>query len=197
MTRLILATHNAHKLDEFRRMVGDHLEAYDGPEPREPGVTFAENALVKARAAAEYTGLPALADDSGLAVEVMGGSPGILSARWGGPERSDARNRDLLLWQLQDIPDGHRTAEFVCALALVMPSGLAGGVQEQVVHGRWPGTIAHEAKGDHGFGYDPIFIPTDESVTAAELDPARKDAQSHRSRAIAEMLPILRSAGLA
>lgn len=193
--QLILATHNAHKLAEFRRMIGGHIDGYDGPEPVENGVTFAENALIKARAAAEHTRLPALADDSGLIVEIMGQAPGILSARWSGPERSDAANRDLVLWQLHDIPDGHRQAAFHASLALVVPGEGAPG--EHVVTGVWEGTVAHAASGDQGFGYDPIFIPNGQQETVADLSAEYKDAHSHRSLAISKMLPILRRLGLA
>lgn len=128
MTRVVLASHNAHKLEELRRILvplvpGIDLVAYSGPEPVESGVTFEENALIKARSAAEHTGLPAIADDSGIAVDVLGGCPGVFSARWGGPARSDTANVDLLLWQLSDIADEYRAASFVCAAAVAAPGG--------------------------------------------------------------------------
>ena len=122
MTTVVLATHNAHKVQELSRILGPQLGgielvAYDGPEPVEDGLTFAANALIKARAAAAHTGLPALADDSGICVDVLGGSPGIFSARWGGPARDSDANLELLLWQLSDVADGHRQAQFACAAA--------------------------------------------------------------------------------
>ncbi|NLA64838.1 MAG: non-canonical purine NTP pyrophosphatase, partial [Leucobacter sp.] len=128
MAQVVLASHNAHKLTELRRILaplvpGIELIGYDGPEPVETGVSFEENALLKARAAAAHTGLPAIADDSGIAVDVLGGCPGIFSARWAGPARDDAANVELLLWQLSDIADGHRGAQFVCAAALALPPG--------------------------------------------------------------------------
>lgn len=189
--RVVLASHNAHKLEELRRIVGPalpgiELVGYDGPEPVENGVTFAANALIKARAAAEHTGLPAIADDSGIAVDVLGGSPGIFSARWGGPARSDAANVDLLLWQLSDLADEHRAAQFVCAAALVVP-GAAD--PETSVLGVWPGSVLRAPAGAGGFGYDPIFRPDGETRSAAELSPAEKDAVSHRTRAFTALAP--------
>jgi XTP/dITP diphosphohydrolase len=185
----VLASHNAHKLEELRRILaplvpGIELIGYDGPEPIESGVTFEENALIKARAAASHTGLPALADDSGISVEVLGGSPGIFSARWAGPARSDEANVQLLLWQLGDLADGHRGAAFVCAAALVTPDG-----SERVVRGEWAGSILREATGAGGFGYDPVFLPHGETRSAAELSPAEKDTESHRRRAFTALAP--------
>lgn len=183
MTRVVLASHNAHKLEELRRILvplvpGIDLVAYSGPEPVESGVTFEENALIKARSAAEHTGLPAIADDSGIAVDVLGGCPGVFSARWGGPARSDTANVDLLLWQLSDIADEYRAASFVCAAAVAAPGGA-----ESVVRGEWRGTILRAPAGDGGFGYDPVFRPDGETRSAAELTPVEKDARSHRRRA--------------
>lgn len=196
MRTIVLASHNAKKLDEIRRILDSRIPeieliGYDGPEPIESGLTFRENALLKARAAALHTGLPAIADDSGLAVDVLGGSPGIFSARWGGPERSDRVNRDLLLWQLSDVPDGHRSAAFVCAAALVVPSIRDGG-GEATALGSWPGTILREPRGTHGFGYDPIFCPEKETRSAAQLTPREKDVLSHRTRAFTELIPEIR-----
>ncbi len=190
---LVFATHNSHKLGEMRALLspvlpGVQLGGYEGPEPRETGVSFAQNALIKARAAALHSGCAAIADDSGLSVDVLGGAPGIFSARWAGPNRDDAQNRALLLWQLADIAAEHRAAEFVCALALVIPGG-----SEHVVHGRWRGSIAAAASGEHGFGYDPIFIPAGEHRTAAELAPEEKQQHSHRSLAVRELAPVLAS----
>lgn len=183
MTQVVLASHNAHKLEELQRILaplvpGIELVSYDGPEPVENGLTFEENALIKARAAAEHTGLPAIADDSGISVDVLGGCPGIFSARWGGPARSDTANVELLLWQLSDVADAHRAASFVCAAALALPG--ADGV---VVRGEWRGSVLRTPTGDGGFGYDPVFQPEGESRSAAELSPVEKDAMSHRRRA--------------
>lgn len=188
MTQIVLASHNAHKLEELRRILrplvpGIELIGYDGPEPVENGVSFEENALIKARAAAAHTGLPAIADDSGIAVDILGGSPGIFSARWGGPSRSDSANVDLLLWQLSDVPDEHRGAAFMCAAALVVPSAGEAPADEVSVLAEWPGAVLREAAGAGGFGYDPIFKPEGEARSSAELSSAEKDAQSHRRRA--------------
>lgn len=208
MTRVVLASHNAHKLDELRRILaplvpGIELLGYEGPEPVENGVTFEENALLKARAAARHTGLPAIADDSGISVDVLGGCPGIFSARWGGPARSDTANVDLLLWQLSDLADEHRSAAFVCAAALVLPgagesaggAGSAGGASgdEVVRRGEWRGSVLRAPAGDGGFGYDPVFRPEGEERSAAELSPAEKDAQSHRRRAFTALAEELRA----
>lgn len=193
VSRVVLASHNAHKLEELRRILtplvtGLELLGYDGPEPVESGVTFEENALLKARAAARHTGLPAIADDSGIAVQVLGGCPGIFSARWGGPARSDTANVELLLWQLSDLADEYRAAAFVCAAALAVPGG-----EELVVRGEWPGSVLREPAGAGGFGYDPVFRPEGETRSAAELSPAEKDAASHRRRAFTALAPeILR-----
>lgn len=188
--QLVLASHNAHKLEELRRVLGPlipgiELIGYDGPEPVENGLSFEQNALIKARAAAAHTGLPAIADDSGIAVDVLGGCPGIFSARWGGPARDDRANLDLLLWQLSDIADEHRSAGFVCAAALALPATNEHGTPgaEVCELGVWKGTVLREPLGEHGFGYDPIFRPEGESRSAAELTAAEKDALSHRTRA--------------
>lgn len=190
--RVVLASHNAHKLEELRRILGPlvpqiELIGYEGPEPVENGTTFEENALIKARAAAAHTGLPAIADDSGIAVDILGGSPGIFSARWGGPARSDTTNVDLLLWQLTDVDDVHRGAGFVCAAALVVPD-----TDEVCELGVWPGQILREPAGEHGFGYDPIFRPDGEQRSAAELSPEEKDAASHRTRAFTQLADLMR-----
>ena len=183
MSTIVLASHNAHKLEELRRILaplvpGIELLGYDGPEPVESEVSFEANALLKARAAAAHTGLPAIADDSGIAVDVLGGCPGIFSARWGGPARSDSANVELLLWQLSDLPDAHRAASFVCAAALALPDG-----DEIALRAEWPGTVLRAPAGEGGFGYDPIFQPEGETRSAAQLSPAEKDAISHRRRA--------------
>jgi XTP/dITP diphosphohydrolase len=193
MVRVVLATHNPHKAREFQQILGDavpglEIVAYDGPEPVEDGVTFAENALIKARAAAEHTGLPALADDSGICVDVMGGAPGIFSARWAGRHGDAEANLRLLLDQLADLPEPARGAHFTATLALVTP-----GEEPTVVQGVWPGRIALEPRGEHGHGYDPIFVPEGHDVTAAELAPEAKNAESHRARAFAAIVPALRA----
>lgn len=194
--QVVLASHNAHKLVELRRMLsplipGIELIGYDGPEPVEDGLSFEENALLKARAAASHTGLPAIADDSGIAVEVLGGCPGIFSARWSGPARSDTANVELLLWQLSDVADEHRQAGFVCAAALAIP-GEGGTIADEVCElGVWKGDILRAPAGEHGFGYDPIFRPEGESRSAAELSDIEKDRLSHRTRAFGALAPAM------
>ena len=197
---VVLATHNTHKIEEFRAIVAatrPDLEVigYDGPEPVEDGVTFAENALIKARAAAAHTGLPALADDSGICVDVLGGAPGVFSAYWAGHAKDAAANLNLLLDQLADIRDPHRTASFVSTIALVIP-GEAGGT-EHVVEGRWLGRLAESASGGGGFGYDPIFVPDGQPQgaerTVGEWNATEKNAASHRARAFRELGPLLAS----
>lgn len=185
---LVLATHNAGKVEEFRAMLagtlpGVGVRAYDGPEPIEDGVTFAENALIKARAAAAHTGLVALADDSGLCVDVLGGAPGIFSARWSGRAHDATANLELLLAQLHDVKAEYRGAHFCCTIALVVPDAVLPGGQETVVEGRWDGALATAPRGTNGHGYDPIFIPETGAWTAAELLPDQKNARSHRARA--------------
>ncbi len=195
VTRVVLATHNAHKVEEFGQIVArtrPDLEVigYDGPEPIEDGVTFAENALIKARAAHAHTGLAALADDSGICVDVLGGSPGIFSAYWAGQKKDAAANLALLLDQLHDISDPHRAAQFHSTIALVAADG-----SEHVVQGIWPGRLAHAAAGQGGFGYDPIFIPHGQDAgserTVAEFTAAEKQSQSHRARAFEALIPLL------
>lgn len=184
---LLFATGNSHKLAEARAILAQAsvtVLSYDGPEPVESGLTFLDNALIKARAGFEKTGKPVFADDSGIAVEVMGGSPGIFSAIWSGT-RSDRTNRDLLLSQLKDIPDGARQAAFVCTIALVDEHG------EVSFTGVWPGRIAFEETGSNGFGYDPIFIPEGFEISAAELDPEVKSSNSHRAMALSQMAEYL------
>lgn len=190
--QLVLATHNADKVVELRRILGPQLPgievlAYSGPEPVESGATFAENALIKARAAAAHTGLPAIADDSGICVDVLGGAPGIFSARWSGPAKHAEENLRLLLWQISDMADEHRRAHFTCVAALAMPDG-----REHYVTGIWPGRILHEATGGGGFGYDPIFQPDGFTLSAAELSADEKNAISHRGQAFAALMPVVR-----
>jgi XTP/dITP diphosphohydrolase len=194
---LLLATRNAKKLVELRRILissaitGVEVIGLDDvppfPEAPETAATFEENALVKARDAAAATGLAAVADDSGLEVDALNGMPGVLSARWAGHHGDDAANLRLVLDQLADVPEGRRGAAFVCAAALVAPSGT-----QTVVRGQWRGTLSCAARGSNGFGYDPIFVPDGDQRTSAELDPAEKDAASHRGRALRALLPALR-----
>lgn len=193
--KVVLATHNPHKVAEFHGIVRDtrpdlEVIGYDGPEPVEDGVTFAQNALIKARAASAHTGLAALADDSGICVDVLGGAPGIFSAYWAGQKKDAVANLELLLDQLHDIADPHRTAHFLSTIALVLPDG-----REFTVEGVWPGRLAHAASGQGGFGYDPIFIPdeqpTDVERSVGEFSAAEKQAHSHRSRAFEALGPLL------
>jgi XTP/dITP diphosphohydrolase len=195
--QVVLATHNAHKVGELRRILepiapGIDVLGYDGPEPVEDGTTFAENAMIKARAAALHTGVPAIADDSGICVDILGGSPGIFSARWAGPARDDAENLRLLLWQLSDVAEEHRSAHFTCVAALAFPDGMHQHDTEQYVTGTWPGRILREAAGKGGFGYDPIFQPDGYDVSAAELSAQEKNRVSHRARAFELLAPMLR-----
>ena len=187
--KLVVATHNAHKVEELNAILGglvDGLEllGYDGPEPIEDGSSFLENALINARAAYAHTGLPSMADDSGIAVEILGGAPGIFSARWAGG-RDNVQNRRLLLAQLADVPAQNRAASFVCTIALVGPEG------EISFTGIWPGSVAFEEQGEHGFGYDPVFIPEGFEVTAAQLEPEVKNSMSHRSLALEQLASYL------
>ncbi|MGM7679773.1 RdgB/HAM1 family non-canonical purine NTP pyrophosphatase [Microbacterium sp. A94] len=197
MTKVVLATHNPHKIAEFQQIIAmtrPDLEVigYDGPEPVEDGVTFAENALLKARAAAELTGLTAFADDSGICVDVLGGSPGIFSAYWAGQKKDATANLELLLDQLADIADPHRTAQFISTIALVTPDGT-----EHTVAGVWPGRLSHEPSGANGFGYDPIFIPDGQPAgaerTTADFSSEEKQSQSHRARAFEAFVPLLQA----
>jgi len=196
-TRLVLATANQQKLLELHRILAaDHVEVdlstlaeFPGaPEVQETGATFAENALLKARATAEFTGLPAVADDSGLCVDALNGMPGVLSARWAGRHGDDAANLRLLLAQIADVPDERRGAHFTCAAALVLPGG-----QEQVTEGLMLGTLAREPRGQNGFGYDPIFVADGYSLTNGELSADAKDAISHRGKALRALAPVIAS----
>lgn len=198
MTALLVASRNRKKLAELRRVLDaagisglellslDDVASYD--EAPETGATFEENAIAKARDGFAATGLPTLADDSGLEVTALNGMPGVLSARWAGGHGDDAANFTLLLAQLRDVPDERRGAAFVSACALV-----TGPDQQTVVRGEWPGAIAREPLGDGGFGYDPVFMPNGERRGAAQLSPAQKDAASHRGRALGLLVPALRA----
>jgi len=188
MTTFVLATHNAHKVEELRRILGERLGpheliGYDGPEPVEDGDTFEANALIKARAAYAHTGLPAIADDSGIAVRALGGAPGIHSARYAGT-RDDVDNYRLLLANLEGVAD--RAADFMCAAALV------DGETELTVLGVWPGEMLEAPSGAHGFGYDPVFRPEGIATSSAELTSDEKNAISHRSRAFGALVEQLR-----
>ena len=194
--KVLVASRNAKKLEEMRRILAEHLtgvevvglddvEPFDEPVEDQP--TFEGNALLKARAGVAATGLPTLADDSGLCVDALNGMPGVLSARWSGPPKSDSRNNELLLAQLHDVPDERRTAHFTCAVALVHPDG-----RQLVVEGRMDGTIIREVRGDGGFGYDVLFVADERpGLTTAELSREDKDAISHRGRALREIAPLV------
>jgi XTP/dITP diphosphohydrolase len=194
VTRLVLATQNAHKVGELQEILtaaGVDVELValpaDAPHVVEDELTFAGNAAKKARSAAAATGLPAVADDSGLCVDALNGMPGIFSARWAGSHGDDAANLRLLLDQVGDVPDEHRGASFVCAAALALPSG-----EERVVEGRLVGRIVREPRGSGGFGYDPVFVPDGLDVTTAEMTPEDKNAISHRGNAFRALAPVLR-----
>ncbi|MFH9351467.1 RdgB/HAM1 family non-canonical purine NTP pyrophosphatase [Kitasatospora sp. NPDC017646] len=195
-TRLILATRNQHKVAELRAILIDAgldvelvgADAYpEIPDVPETGVTFAENALLKAHALARATGLPAVADDSGLCVDVLGGAPGVFSARWSGKHGDDLANLELLLAQLSDIAEPHRGAHFFCAAAFALPDGT-----ERVVEGRLLGTLRTAPVGDGGFGYDPILQPIGETRTCAELTADEKNAISHRGQAFRALAPVVK-----
>lgn len=194
---LVVATHNASKAAELHRVLAaagieaavhwlDDFPPY--PEPEETERTFEGNALIKARAAVAATGHVAVADDSGLEVDLLNGMPGVRSARWSGPDATDADNLALLIRQLAGTVESDRTARFVCAMALVTPGGA-----EHLVRGEMPGRIVLDPRGSNGFGYDPVFVAEPNAVTNAELSPAEKDAISHRGQAVRAMVPILSS----
>ncbi|MGO1542096.1 MAG: RdgB/HAM1 family non-canonical purine NTP pyrophosphatase [Luteimonas sp.] len=185
--KLVLASNNAGKVAEFNRLLeGSGLQARPQAElgvadVEETGLTFVENALLKARNAARETGLPALADDSGLCVDALDGAPGLYSARYSGPEADAARNNAKLLDALREVPDERRGARFCCALVLLRH---AEDPQPLIAEGSWEGRILHAPRGEHGFGYDPVFLDPENNLTAAELDPAIKNRISHRGRAL-------------
>jgi XTP/dITP diphosphohydrolase len=191
--RVVVATRNPAKVAELRRILEPYdvdlvdLDAFpDAPDVAETGDSFAANALLKAHAVAEATGLVAIADDSGLAVDALGGMPGIFSARWSGRHGDDAANLQLVLAQLSDVPDERRGAAFICAAAAASPSG-----GEVVVEGRMPGSLIRAPRGSNGFGYDPVFVPVDDDRTTAEMPAADKDVISHRGRAFRALAPRL------
>ncbi|HET7821531.1 MAG TPA: RdgB/HAM1 family non-canonical purine NTP pyrophosphatase [Ornithinibacter sp.] len=204
--RLVLATRNEHKVHELRQILADLVDELGlevvgaddvegAPDVAETEVTFLGNARLKAVALARATGLPAVADDSGLAVEVLGGSPGVFSARWSGSTAGadaaravrDRANLDLLLEQVGDVPDEHRAAAFVCAAVVALPDGRVEGVE-----GRVTGTLVREPRGTNGFGYDPVFVPDGDTRTLAEYTDIEKNAISHRGNAFRALVPVLR-----
>ena len=203
MSRVFLASRNAKKLAEMQRILAEHLPdievlglddvpAYDEPVETEP--TFEGNARLKALAAVEATGLPSLADDSGLCVDELNGMPGVLSARWAGLAGADAATKDranneLLLAQLSDVPDERRTAQFRCSVVFVHPT--PEGLVERAVTGVMPGRVAREMRGSGGFGYDVLFCADGHDVTTAELPPDEKDAISHRGKALRQVAPLV------
>lgn len=193
--QVVLATNNGAKLAELKRIVAEAeldlevLGLADLPryaEPLETANSFQGNALIKARAALYHTGFPALADDSGLAVDVLNQMPGVRSSRWAGPDCDDEANLQLVLDQIDDVPDDQRQARFICAVALVMPNG-----REHVVVDAMEGHLIREKRGQNGFGYDPIFVPEGFNITSAEMSSEQKDAISHRGKALRQMLPYL------
>jgi XTP/dITP diphosphohydrolase len=201
---VVLATRNAAKLGELARILGAEDGAHDrgtqirlagldefpgAPDVPETGATFEENALLKARAIADYTGLPAVADDSGLCVDALNGMPGVLSARWAGGHGDDKANLELVLAQVADVPGARLGARFVCAAALVTDSG------EWVVTGQVEGRLIRAPRGSGGFGYDPIFLPDGFDQTTAEMTAEAKDAISHRGRAFRALTPFITAAG--
>jgi XTP/dITP diphosphohydrolase len=203
---VVLATRNAAKLRELARILGAEdsasrdggeqirlagLDEFPGaPDVPETGATFEENALLKARAIADYTGLPAVADDSGLCVDALNGMPGVLSARWAGRHGDDKANLELVLAQVADVPDTRLGAQFVCAAALVVPASAA---REWVVTGQVEGRLIRAPRGSGGFGYDPIFLPDGFGETTAEMTAEAKDAISHRGRAFRALTPFIRT----
>jgi XTP/dITP diphosphohydrolase len=203
---VVLATRNAAKLRELARILRSSvrvagLEEFAGaPDVPETGATFEENALLKARAIARYTGLPAVADDSGLCVDALNGMPGVLSARWAGGHGDDRANLELVLAQVADVPDSRLGARFVCAAALVLPPGdpvggpACDGPREWVVTGQVAGRLTRVPRGSGGFGYDPIFLPDGSELTTAEMTPEAKDAISHRGRAFRALGPFIAAA---
>jgi XTP/dITP diphosphohydrolase len=197
---IVLASGNAGKLAELRGLLagsGHVLRAqseFGIADADETGLSFVENALLKARHASAATGLPALADDSGLCVDALGGAPGLYSARYGGVHGDDARNITRLLGELRDVRDAARTARFHCALALLCS---ADDPRPLIAEGSWEGRILHASRGAAGFGYDPVFLDPENGLSAAELDPAIKNAVSHRGRALAALKARLPELGAA
>ena len=195
--KVVIASRNDHKIEEMRRILeqgGLDIELVgtgefpDLPDVEETCATFAANALLKARAVSEFTGLPAVGDDSGLCVDALNGMPGILSARWSGTHGNDQANLELLLAQISQVPIDRRGASFVCAAAYVHPDGT-----EFVVEGQMPGALIDTPRGENGFGYDPIFVPRGHQVTSAEMTSELKDSISHRGKALASFAAALKA----
>ena len=192
MSELVLATRNAGKIAEVQRLVSAHapnitlrsVADFNLDDVEETGSTFEENALLKAETIARQTGLPSLADDSGIAIDALGGAPGVYSARWSGTHGDDAANIEKVLRELKEVPDHKRGAQFVCVIALALPDG-----RSMTVRGEVAGVVRHEPVGEYGFGYDPIFQPLGFSVTTAQMDPETKDSISHRGKALREIAP--------
>jgi len=193
--RVVLATRNPHKLEELHRILAaagldidlvSAAEFPDLPDIPETEPTFAGNALLKAREVARMTGLPSIADDSGLCIDALNGMPGVLSARWSGGHGNDAANLSLVLAQMSDVDDSRRGGAFLCAAAIALPDGT-----ERVVEGTVEGVIIREARGTGGFGYDPIFVPVSGDRTLAEIPSAEKDAISHRGKALEALAPVV------
>jgi XTP/dITP diphosphohydrolase len=196
VNKVLLATRNRKKLIELQRILDGALGAHrialiglddveEYPELPETGLTFGENALIKAREGCRRTGLPTIADDSGLAVDALNGMPGVFSARWAGRHGNDQANLQLVLDQIADLPDDNRGASFVCTVALALPGG-----KEHLVDGRQAGRLLRTPRGEGGFGYDPIFLGDGQDRTNAELTPAEKDAISHRGKALRELAKL-------
>ena len=195
--KVVIASRNDHKIEEMRRILeqgGLDIELVgtgefpDLPDVEETCATFAANALLKARAVSEFTGLPAVGDDSGLCVDALNGMPGILSARWSGTHGNDQANLELLLAQISQVPIDRRGASFVCAAAYVHPDGT-----EVVVEGQMPGALIDTPRGENGFGYDPVFVPHGHQVTSAEMTSELKDSISHRGKALASLAIALKA----
>lgn len=195
--QLVVASNNAHKVEEIRAILTPYLTPeqlggivplsyFTTEEPLEDGVTFLDNSLIKARAASRISGLPALADDSGITVDVLGGAPGVFSARWCGTHGDDAANRNLLLAQLRDVPRPHRGCAFVTVMTLVSPTG-----EEWSAKGRVGGTLTTVPRGDNGFGYDPIFVPDGYEETTAQMSADQKNELSHRASALRQLAPAV------
>jgi len=202
--KVVLATRNAHKVEEVSRILaadGANIELVglneypDAGDVIEDGATFAQNAALKAEAAARHTGLPSIADDSGLCVDALNGMPGVYSARWSGQHGADKANLDLVLAQIADVPDDRRGAQFLCAAALALPPRPDGAVEVRVVEGVVAGELLRAPVGTGGFGYDPIFVPYGHDRTTAEMAPEEKDAISHRGRALEALAPLLAGLG--
>ena len=192
MSELVLATRNAGKIAEVQRLISAHaphikirsVAEFNLDDVEETGSTFEENALLKAETIARQTGLPSLADDSGIAIDALGGAPGVYSARWAGTHGDDAANIEKVLRELKEVPDHERGAQFVCVIALALPDG-----RSITVRGEIEGVVRHEPVGEYGFGYDPIFQPLGFTVTTAQMDPETKDSISHRGKALREIAP--------